>query len=640
MNTWFANLSVTRKLALGFGLVLVLTLALAWTAWSGLGSVIQRSTWMSEITQLNATLTNLRIARLQFMLAKGDAASTERLLTNLNLYLEQQKLLLGTFTNPVNVKLLQEQDRYNQDYQRSLAGMRAAYTAAEQARGQVSSEDQQLSELLGAMRRSVELLPEYDGRRFEQLQALTLTHGELLRLRYLLERYESAPDAQTEQALAERIGTARSSLAALEQVFGSAHQDAVRRISTALGQFEQTVQAFKAATADIARTRQEMTDQQGEIVRISETLYKFQMERMAIESAQARSLQIGATLLALLFGVLAAWIITRQITRPLQDTLGAVKRIADGDLTASVRVDRRDEMGQLQQGIQHMATTLRELIGGIRDSVTQIASAAEELSAVTEQTSAGANSQKSETDQVATAMHEMSATVQEVARNAEQASQAANDADGQARLGDQVVAEVISQIERLAAEVGRSSEAMTGLQQESDKIGSVMDVIKSVAEQTNLLALNAAIEAARAGEAGRGFAVVADEVRGLAQRTQKSTEEIEALIAGLQSGTQQVAAVMRNSRNLTDSSVELTRKAGDSLGSITLAVSNIQSMNQQIAAAAEEQSAVAEEISRSILSVRDVSEQTATASDETAKSSAELARLGGQLQSMVSRFRV
>jgi methyl-accepting chemotaxis protein len=632
MNTWFANLSVTRKLALGFGLVLALTLALAWTAWSGLGSVIQRSTWMSEIAQLNTSLTNLRIARLQFMLAKGDAPSSERLLTNLDLYLQQQKKLLGTFTNPVNVKLLQEQDRYNQDYQRSLGGMRAAYAAADAARRQVAGEDAQLGELLAAMQRSVQLLPEYDGGRFPQLQALTHTQAELLRLRYLLERYDSAPDAQTEQALAERIAAARASLGAL--------QDAVRRIAAALGQFEQTVQAFKAATADIARTRQEMTEQQAEIVRISETLYQFQMQRMAIESAQARSLQIGATLLALLFGVLAAWIITRQITRPLQDTLGAVQRIADGDLTASVRVDRRDEMGQLQQGIQHMATTLRELIGGIRDSVTQIASAAEELSAVTEQTSAGANSQKSETDQVATAMHEMSATVQEVARNAEQASQAANDADGQARLGDQVVAEVIVQIERLAAEVSRSSEAMHGLQQESDKIGSVMDVIKSVAEQTNLLALNAAIEAARAGEAGRGFAVVADEVRGLAQRTQKSTEEIEALIAGLQSGTQQVATVMRNSRNLTDSSVELTRKAGDSLGSITLAVSNIQSMNQQIAAAAEEQSAVAEEISRSILSVRDVSEQTATASDETAKSSAELARLGGQLQALVSRFRV
>jgi methyl-accepting chemotaxis protein len=181
---------------------------------------------------------------------------------------------------------------------------------------------------------------------------------------------------------------------------------------------------------------------------------------------------------------------------------------------------------------------------------------------------------------------------------------------------------------------------MTHLQQESNKIGSVMDVIKAVAEQTNLLALNAAIEAARAGEAGRGFAVVADEVRGLAQRTQKSTEEIEGLVAGLQNGTQQVAAVMNNSRSLTDSSVELTRKAGVSLENITRTVSNIQSMNQQIAAAAEQQSAVAEEISRSIVNVRDVSEQTAAASDETAKSSVELARLGGQLQQMVSHFRV
>ena len=640
MNTWFANLSVTRKLALGFGLVLALTLALAWAAWTGLGSVIQRSAWMSEITQLNTTLTNLRIARLQFMLAKGDAPSSERVLNNLAAYLQQQKKLLGSFTNPVNVKLLQEQDGYNQEYQRSLAGMRIAYAAAETARREVTGETQQLGELLSAMQRSVESLPEEDGGHFAQLQALTRTEAQLLRLQYLLERYDSAPDVQREQALVAGIAAANASLDPLQQAFGVAQQDALRRIAGALGQYQETLEAFKLATSDIARTRQEMTAQQGEIVRISETLYQFQIDRMAIESQQARNLQIGATLLAMLFGVLAAWVITRQITRPLQDTLNAVQRIAEGDLTASVQVDRRDEMGQLQQGIQHMATTLRELIGGIRDGVGQIASAAEELSAVTEQTRAGANSQKSETDQVATAMHEMSATVQEVARNAEQASQAANEADGQARLGDQVVGEVIVQIERLAAEVSRSSEAMNGLQQESNKIGSVMDVIKAVAEQTNLLALNAAIEAARAGEAGRGFAVVADEVRGLAQRTQKSTEEIEALIAGLQNGTKQVAAAMRSSCSLTDSSVELTRKAGNSLGNITQAVSNIQSMNLQIAAAAEEQSAVAEEISRSILSVRDISEQTATASNETAASSAELARLGSQLQALVSRFRV
>ncbi|WP_440131200.1 methyl-accepting chemotaxis protein [Pseudomonas fluorescens] len=234
----------------------------------------------------------------------------------------------------------------------------------------------------------------------------------------------------------------------------------------------------------------------------------------------------------------------------------------------------------------------------------------------------------------------MTATVQEVARNAEEASEAAVAADQQAREGDKVVGEAIAQIERLALEVGHSTAAMGDLKRESDKIGSVLDVIKSVAQQTNLLALNAAIEAARAGEAGRGFAVVADEVRSLALRTQKSTEEIEELIIGLQTGTQQVATIMDNSRSLTDSSVELTRRAGGLLANITRTVSAIQSMNQQIAAAAEQQSAVAEEINRSVLNVRDVSEQTSAASEETAASSVELARLGTHLQMLVARFRV
>ncbi|WP_374063451.1 methyl-accepting chemotaxis protein [Pseudomonas cichorii] len=290
--------------------------------------------------------------------------------------------------------------------------------------------------------------------------------------------------------------------------------------------------------------------------------------------------------------------------------------------------------------MQRMTLNLRELIGGLRDGVVQIASAAEQLSAVTEQTSTGVNSQKVETDQVATAMNEMTATVQEVARNAEQASDAAVNATREAREGDSVVGQAIEQIERLASEVGNSTSAMTSLKQESDKIGTVLDVIKSVAKQTNLLALNAAIEAARAGEAGRGFAVVADEVRSLAQRTQASTEEIEQLIIGLQGGTQQVSSILENSRSLTDSSVDLARRAGVSLGSITRSVSAIESMNHQIAAAAEQQSAVAEEINRSVINVREISEHTSAASEETAASSVELARLGGYLQTLVRKFKL
>ncbi len=639
MNSWFGNISVNLKLGLGFGLVLVLTSILAFTGWTSLGSLIDRSNWMSDITQLNASLTKLRIVRLQYMLANGDEAVAQNVQTSLDAFAAQQQKLLDSFKSPENVKLLNEQKAIITAYQQSLNKMREAYRNGNAARQVMGDKADIANAQIDALDTSVQQMPD-SSERFTQFQAVTNAKQAFQLARYEVRGYTNNVNPDTEARAAAQIEKAIGGLKGLSVAFGASQQSALSALETALDAYRTAVQNYKTANANIVAARAEMTTQGADIVTISDKLYDIQLDRRDAESAQARSLQLISTLLALLVGIIAALVITRQITRPLQETLAVVERIASGDLSHNIQVTRRDELGVLQQGIQRMGTTLRELISGIRDGVTQIASAAEELSAVTEQTSAGVNSQKIETDQVATAMHEMTATVQEVARNAEQASLAAADADGQARAGDKVVAEAIAQIERLAAEVERSTDAMAHLQQESNKIGSVMDVIKAVAEQTNLLALNAAIEAARAGEAGRGFAVVADEVRGLAQRTQKSTEEIEGLVAGLQNGTQQVANVMNNSRSLTDSSVELTRKAGVSLENITRTVSNIQSMNQQIAAAAEEQSAVAEEISRSIVNVRDVSEQTATASNETAKSSVELARLGSQLQQMVSHFRV
>ncbi|WP_296265389.1 methyl-accepting chemotaxis protein [Pseudomonas sp. UBA6562] len=638
MNSWFANISVNLKLGLGFGLVLLLTGLLALTGWFSVGGLIDRSNWMSDIGQLNNDLTELRVARLQYMIANGDDASATNVQTKLDTFSAQQQRLAKAFKSEENVRLLGELGKTIEQYKVSLNLMRGGYAASNTARTRMRTAAAEADAALEALAKDLLSRPEADATRLANYQLISNARQQFLRLSVNVRSYIADTNATQEKAALDQFAVTR--LAADELQRQLPGEPAVQPFATQLQGYGQSLQAFREAVATIATARQEMTVEGADIVKTSAALYKLQLDRRDSESAQARTLQIAATLLALLFGVLAAVLITRQITKPLQETLGVVDRIAHGDLTHNVRVTRRDELGVLQQSISHMATTLRELIGGIRDSVTQIASAAEELSAVTEQTNAGANSQKIETDQVATAMHEMAATVQEVARNAEQASRAATSADGEARVGEQVVGEAVEQIERLAGEVHRSSEAMNTLQQESQKIGSVMDVIKSVAEQTNLLALNAAIEAARAGEAGRGFAVVADEVRGLAQRTQKSTEEIEALIAGLHRGTQQVASIMLGSRELTDSSVELARKAGVSLGSITGTVSNIQAMNQQIAAAAEQQSAVAEEISRSILNVRDVSEQTASASNETATASVELARLGGHLQMLVSQFKV
>ncbi|WP_275545737.1 MULTISPECIES: methyl-accepting chemotaxis protein [unclassified Pseudomonas] len=640
MKSWFANISVTYKLAIGFALVLLMTAALALAGWSSLGSLIQRSDWMSDISRLSDSLTNLRVVRLQYMLANGDEQIAQNVQKTLDEFSAQHQQVLSTFKSPENVRLLKMQESEIKAYQISLNAMRAAYRGINDARQGMVSSGGNVGQTLDEISAAVVALPDYDESRFAQFQAIAKIKDDWQVVRYHVRGYIFNATAETERTAMTQIDASLAALGQFRERFAGEHLERINRAEGALSDYRNALLAFKSANESVAVARKEMTEQGYRIVNASAELTQIQMTRRDSESASARTLQISATLLALLCSVLAAWVITRQITGPLKDTLNAVERIAAGDLTQSLQVTRRDEIGALQQGVQRMGNALRELISGIRDSVSQIASAAEELSAVTEQTSAGVNSQKLETDQVATAMQEMSATVQEVARNAEQASLAASDADREAYQGDQVVAEAIKQIEELAAEMSRSNQAMHQLQQESDKIGSVMDVIKAVADQTNLLALNAAIEAARAGEAGRGFAVVADEVRNLARRTQQSTEEIESLIGALQRGTQQVAGVLQESQVLTEGSVERARKAGDSLASINQKVSNIQSMNQQIAAAAEQQGAVAEEIGRSIINVRDVAEQTATASDETAKSSAELARLGGQLQLLVSRFRV
>jgi len=640
MNSWLSNISVNLKLTLGFGLVLLLTCVMAIFGWLSLDKMVDRSNWMSDITRLNTAFTNLRVTRLQYMLTDGDETAAQAVQTSIDAFQEQQKKLISTFQSAENLTLLKEQQAIISDYERALVTMRKAYVESAESRAIMDRNAKLAQDAIATLLNSALQLPAGDESRFEMFQTVSEVREQFLLSRYQVRAYIALPTPATELAARQQLDRTVASLEKLNPYFATSATQTLSTLTRTMEQYQQALQLYASTDNTIIDMRKKMTEYGSSVLSRSDELYKIQLQRRDIESATANSMQLITTLLVLLFGIAAAVIITRQITRPLRETLDVVERIASGDLSHNLRVTRRDELGVLQQGIARMGTTLRDLIGGIRDGVTQIASAAEELSAVTEQTSAGVNSQKIETDQVATAMHEMTATVQEVARNAEQASQAAAAADGEARDGDKVVNQAIDQIERLAVEVGRSTEAMAVLQQESDKIGSVMDVIKAVAEQTNLLALNAAIEAARAGDAGRGFAVVADEVRGLAQRTQKSTEEIQTLVAALQSGTQHVASVMNNSRSLTDSSVTLTRQAGTSLQGITRTVSNIQSMNQQIAAAAEQQSAVAEEISRSIVNVRDVSEQTAAASDETAKSSVELARLGNQLQEMVSHFKI
>lgn len=379
-----------------------------------------------------------------------------------------------------------------------------------------------------------------------------------------------------------------------------------------------------------------------QIVDEEEKLIGVRAEEQTLASAFAISVTTIGTLLAIVIGSVIGFFVIRGIMGPINATNGILKGIAEGqgDLTKRVDVQSSDEIGQLGEYFNAFISKLQGIIKQVVESAIQVSQAAEQLSQVTSDTSEGINRQNSETAQVATAMTEMASTVDEVARNSQSASDAAMHADSQAKLGNQTVSTTIKTINELAAEVEKSAQSLEKLKVDSENITAVLDVIKNIADQTNLLALNAAIEAARAGEQGRGFAVVADEVRTLAQRTQNSTVEIENLISTLQQGADSAVSAMEQNRTKTKTTVEHASKAGELLRDIAQSVSSIADMNSQIAVASEEQSTVAQDINRSIVNIQNISEQTSVGATQTSKSSQKLLVLGNQLRQLVEQFRV
>ena len=346
--------------------------------------------------------------------------------------------------------------------------------------------------------------------------------------------------------------------------------------------------------------------------------------------------------LAAIIGLLLVWLMARSVTRPILGVARMLEDIAsgEGDLTRRLAYDKQDELGQLAGWFNRFLDKLQPIIAEVKHSVQDARNTADQSAAIATQTSAGMEQQYRQVDQAATASHEMSATAQDVARSAAQAAQAARDADQATRQGLTIIDRTTSSIDHLAADMSVAMTQVEGLAANSEKIGSVLEVIRAIAEQTNLLALNAAIEAARAGEAGRGFAVVADEVRNLARRTQESVEETRQVIEQLQIGTKDVVTSMGNSHRQAQGSVEQVGQAVTALQQIGDAVSVITDMNLQIASAAEEQSAVAEEINSNVATIRDVTESLSGQANESARVSQSLNSLANQQQKLMDQFRV
>ncbi len=365
---------------------------------------------------------------------------------------------------------------------------------------------------------------------------------------------------------------------------------------------------------------------------------------MSITNAQSLNINIllifGLVLTAML--TVIHFVYTRVISKPIEHFNNIVdEMVGDGkkfNLSLSFNHNSQDELGNFSTKFNSLISSMKDAMLSVDSSTHELSNQAEKMQATVKQTSASVLQQQDQTDQVASAMNEMTATVQEVAKNAEQAKNAAEQAEIEANKGREIVQNSAESIKILADDVVQSSDVIRSLEQDSESIGSVLDVIKGIAEQTNLLALNAAIEAARAGEQGRGFAVVADEVRSLASRTQESTEEIQTIIEKLQSGTRKAVEAMDKGRNQAESSVEQSIAAGESLKTIAQAVHFITDLNTQIANAAHQQSRVTEDISQNIVMIRDVANSTSAEANELSSSSEILSSMSNELQNQVDKF--
>lgn len=631
------NFSVSKKLSLGFGILLLLIIVVISITMSAIGNLGDVTARVEVSSQLNRQVLMAAMYRQQFMRTQ-DTHYSDSSMSNwrdIDTLLKDKGNLFDSKENGARIAQLKTiTTHFIEQFQQLIdtVNQQKALAASWSADGKVMN--QQLDKLNNDMQTARQIGAATEA----QIQLSNDLEYQLLNFRYVVRafRQSEAPLDKVEAAFTAYMNTAQQ----LQGQLTDQKRELLQSALVSANSYMTKVRQYPALHNQIDTIQANLEIQAAQFRDLIGKINTALVER---RHSQTTTTQFEMTLLAIIsiaISLFATWFISRQITHPLHQALAMAQRIADGDLTGTVHVQRTDELGKLMQAMQRMNDNLHDVIGHVRKGTLRLASSAEELSAVSTQNSAGAITQKQETEQVATAMHQMTLASQEVARHTGKAADAATQADQLASHAEQEVQISISQIEKLNEEMAQSATSMQNVLQESEKIGGVLDVIKTVADQTNLLALNAAIEAARAGNMGRGFAVVADEVRNLAQRTQNSTQEIESLISHLQNVIRQAAAAVGNSQIMTGQVVDGARTVGQRLAEITNSVNNIQEMNQQIATAAEEQTTVADDINRNIVNVRDSVDQFASATEQTTASSHELARLGTELQHAVERFKV
>ncbi|PPA00373.1 methyl-accepting chemotaxis protein [Pseudomonas sp. MWU12-2312b] len=646
----FANLGMAKKLGIGFVLVLLLTALVAGIGVWSLQTISHRFDGLKQMSSLNSGLLKVRLLEQEYAL-HGNPKTADALHEGLDglVALATQLKAQSAANVPVMTDVEKSLAAYRKAFDEFVSLSQAKDLALEMASWSVSSVANNLDVLQSGLADdgtyTLKSSEGKDGAQFIE-QANQVSQVSRLMLQAMNEARVRLDQSRKgdDSAGQGKIEQASQALTQAEQlkttVKDEGYQTVLNEVTGHISSFSDKLAEYTGLLEQEKTVYQQLHQRADQVVARVDQAYVAEDQSMQTELKKNSLLIIGSSALALLVGLVAAWVITRLIVAPLRSVIRVAQQIASGDLSGTVEVTRRDEIGQLMQAMQQMGAGLSHIVSGLQAGIEQLATSAQSLSAVTEQTNLEVSSQKEETEQVATAMNQMTATVHDVARNAEEAAQAAQTADGKVESGQQVVRQSMARIEQLADSATSASSSIESLSAEIQNIGTVLGVIKSVAEQTNLLALNAAIEAARAGEQGRGFAVVADEVRALAKRTQQSTEEIERLVSALRTAAQTSVQQIQSSGELVKLAVSDALQTESALGSIASAVSLIQQMNQQIAAAAEEQSSVAEEINRSVTSIRASADQSSLAMQGNAASSIELAQLGVELKGMVGHFRL